>query len=251
MFDLTGTKALVTGGSRGIGRATAIALARAGADIALSYRVNRRHAESAAREIQLAGRTAHIFEAELSDWSRAAQLPAEAAKALGGLDIVINNAGVWRPTPVETWTRTSLDEVLGPNLYGVLAVTRGAVDVMKARQRGNIIMVASTAGQRGEPGYAAYAASKGAIISLTKSLAPELLPFNIRVNCVAPGWVDTDMSGEALHETREDEIQAAIPLGRPASPDEIAACIVFLASHESSFVIGEILNANGGAVLCG
>jgi 3-oxoacyl-[acyl-carrier protein] reductase len=251
MFDLAGKKALVTGGSRGIGRATALAFAHAGADVAISFRADRIQAESLAQQIGGMGHATHTFEVDLSDWDNAVRLPHDAAKALGGLDIVVNNAGVWLPTPADEWTRESLDAVLGPNLYGALAVTRGAVDVMKVQRHGNIIMVASTAGQRGEPGYGAYAASKGALISLTKSLASELLPFNIRVNCVAPGWVETDMSRSALHETREDEIHATIPLGRAAQPDEIAACIVFLASDESSFVVGEILNVNGGAVLCG
>jgi len=225
--------------------------AEAGADVAISYRNRKADAEAVVAEIEASGRLGSAHAVEFTDWVAAVRLAHDAAEALGGLDVVVNNAGVWLPTPVGDWTRAALDSVLEPNLYGVLGVTRGAVDVMRAQGSGNIILVASTAGQRGEAGYSAYAMSKGALIALTKSLAPELVDDKIRVNCVAPGWVETEMSAQALHETREDEIRAAIPLGRPAQPEEIAACVLFLAADESSFVVGEVLNANGGAVLCG
>lgn len=251
MVNLQGKKILVTGGSRGIGRACAVMAAQAGADVAISYRTRTADADAVVRDITAAGRTGSALAVELTDWEASVRLAHDAADALGGLDVLVNNAGVWLPTPVADWTRASLDTVLGPNLYGALAVTRGAVDVMLRQGSGNVIYVASTAGQRGEAVYNAYAMSKGALIALTKSLAPELIDHNIRVNCVAPGWVETEMSAEALHQTREEEIRAAILLGRAAQPEEIAACVLFLAADASSFVVGEIFNANGGAVLCG
>lgn len=251
MFTLTGKRALITGGARGIGRATALLFARAGADVAVSYRAHRAEAERVVAEIRGLGRAACALELDLTDWDRAVELPRRVSEALGGLDIVVNNAGVWIPTPITTWTPESVNAVLGPNLYGAIAVSRGAVELMIAKGSGTIIHVASTAGQRGEAKYGMYAASKGALIALTKSMASELIPHGIRVNCVAPGWVDTDMSREALREAGVQGIRAAIPLGRAADPGEIAACILFLAADESSFVHGEILNVNGGAVLCG
>lgn len=251
MYDLTDKKILITGGSRGIGGACAVLAAKAGADVAISYRHRKNDAADVVAEIEKHGRRGQAFRAELTDWDAAVRLSHAAAEALGGLDVVVNNAGVWLPTPAAEWSRAGLDSVLGPNLYGALGVTRGALDVMIPQGHGNIVFIASTAGQRGEPVYNAYAMSKGAVIALTKSLAPELVAHNIRVNCVAPGWVETEMSAEALHETRSDEIRAAIPVGRAARPEEIAACVLFLAADASSFVVGEILNANGGAVLCG
>lgn len=251
MFTLTHKKALITGGSRGIGKATALLFARAGADVALSYRTRRGEAEQVVAEIRDLGRSARAFDVDLADWDRAVALPRRAAEALGGLDILVNNAGVWIPTPVTRWSLETVNAVLGPNLYGVIAVSRGATDVMIESGGGTIVHVASTAGQRGEANYGMYAASKGALIALTKSMAPELIPHHIRVNCVAPGWVETEMSEAALREAGDQGIRAAIPLGRAADPAEIASCILFLAADESSFVHGEILNANGGAVLCG
>jgi 3-oxoacyl-[acyl-carrier protein] reductase len=251
VFTLTNKKALITGGSRGIGRATALLFARAGADVALSYRTRSEDAAEVVAEIRRTGRSASALACDLADWDSAVTLPRLAAEALGGLDIVVNNAGVWLPTPVHTWSLETIDAVLKPNLYGVIAVSRGAADIMAAAGRGNIIHVASTAGQRGEANYGMYAASKGALIALTKSMAPELIPHGIRVNCVAPGWVETEMSHDALAEAGAATIAATIPAGRAAAPEEIASCILFLAADESSFVHGEILNANGGAVLCG
>jgi 3-oxoacyl-[acyl-carrier protein] reductase len=248
---LEGRKALVTGGSRGIGRATALRFAREGADVAIGCRSRTAEGEATVAAIRELGRRAAVLKADLGNWDEAAALPGRAAEALGGLDILVNNAGVWLPTAVLDWTRESIDRVLKPNLYGPIAASRGAAEIMKRQHSGTIIHLASTAGQRGEAGYGMYAASKGALIALTKSMAPELVPFGIRVNCLAPGWVDTEMSVEALGGPGGDAVRASIPLGRPAQPDEIAACIAFLASDEASFVHGEIFNVNGGAVLCG
>src|SRR5207253_2467442 len=144
------------------------------------------------------------------------------------------------------------DRALDVNLKGVFAVCRHVVPAMKEARFGRIVLISSTAGQRGEPGHSPYAASKGAIIALTKSLAPELAPSGILVNCVAPGWVATDMSRPALEDVaRRHSILSTIPLGRVALPDEIAGAVLFLASDLSTFVCGEVLNVNGGAVLCG
>lgn len=148
-------------------------------------------------------------------------------------------------------TEIQLNEMLDTNVNGVFFPATAAVPFMKAQKSGNIINIASTAGQRGEAFHSHYAASKGAVISLTKSLASELATYNIRVNCVAPGWVDTDMSHDELVAPDAQRHLRLIPLGRPGTPDEIAGPIVFLASKLSTFVTGEILNVNGGAVLCG
>jgi 3-oxoacyl-[acyl-carrier protein] reductase len=143
------------------------------------------------------------------------------------------------------------NEMIGINLSGAFHVIRAAVPHFKASGGGTIVNLSSTAGQRGEAGHSHYAATKGALISMTKSLAVELAPHGIRTNCVAPGWVDTDMSHETLRGPRADEIRAAIPLGRPGTAEEIAAAVLFLASPLAAFINGEVLNVNGGAVLCG
>jgi 3-oxoacyl-[acyl-carrier protein] reductase len=144
-----------------------------------------------------------------------------------------------------------LKRTLDVNILGTFYPTMAVVPHMKKQRSGNIILVSSTAGQRGEAFHSPYAASKGAIISLTKSLAPELIEYNIRVNCVAPGWVDTDMSHEALIGPERDDILSKIPMGRAGSAEELAGPILFLASDLATFITGEILNVNGGAVLCG
>ena len=249
MIDLTGRRALVTGGSRGIGRAAALLLARAGADVALTYHTRAADAESAADQIRALGRRAVVDGGDHGDPAVAARVAATAADALGGLDIVVVNHGIWPPEdvplarlPPERWSRT-----LAANLDSVFHVVQAALRLM---DRGTIVIVASTAGQRGEAGHGDYAASKGALISLTKSLAVECAP-RVTVNCIAPGWVDTDMSAGSLHGAAAARIVATIPLGRAATAEEIAGPIVFLCSDLARHITGEILNVNGGSVLCG
>lgn len=250
MIDLTGRTALVTGGSRGVGRATALLLARAGADVALTCRARLDDAEGVARQIRDMGRRALAMAGELSDPDAVTGIMTQVREQLGHLDIFVANAGIWPPEPValaamsgERWQRT-----ISANLDAVFLTTRAALGLMRAG--GSIVLVSSTAGQRGEADHADYAASKGALIALTKSLAVECAP-GINVNCVAPGWIDTEMVVPALAGGARERIAAAIPLQRIASAEDVAGPIVFLCSALARHITGEILNVNGGAVLCG
>jgi 3-oxoacyl-[acyl-carrier protein] reductase len=251
MIDLTGKSALVTGGSRGIGRACCLALARAGARVCVNYRLESPSAELTVEEIENAGGEAFALAADVARPDDAEMLVDETVQRLGGIDILVNNAGIWKGSPVEEMTDAEWEETLSINLTGTFFCTRAAVPFMKSARSGRIVNISSTAGQRGEAFHSHYAASKGAVISFTKSLAVELAPHGIAVNCVAPGWVATDMSRESLLGPEREAILASIPLGRVARPEEIAGAVAFLASDLASFVTGEILNVNGGAVLVG
>ncbi len=251
MIELDGKSALVTGGSRGIGAACCKLLATAGARVAVNYRVERPRAELLVQRIKEAGGQAFAMDADISIKEQAEMLVDETLERYGCLDIVVNNAGIWRGSPIEELSDGEWNEMVGINLTGTFNVIRAAVPPMKRQRSGRIINISSTAGQRGEALHSHYAATKGAIIALTKSLAVELAPSGILTNCVAPGWVGTDMSREAIQGDEGDKILSAIPLGRVARPEEIAACVAFLASDLATFVNGEVLNVNGGAVLCG
>ena len=251
MIELDGKSALVTGGSRGIGGTCCKLLARAGARVVVNYRVERPRAELLVQRIEEAGGQAFAMDADISIKEQAEKLVNETLERYGCLDIVVNNAGIWRGSPIEELSDGEWNEMVGINLTGTFNVIRAAVPPMKRQRSGRIINISSTAGQRGEALHSHYAATKGALIALTKSLAVELAPSGILTNCVAPGWVGTDMSREAIQGDEGDEILSAIPLGRVARPEEIAACVAFLASDLATFVNGEVLNVNGGAVLCG
>lgn len=248
-IDLSGQTALVTGASRGIGRAIALALAEAGAAVAVHYQAAEAAADEVVRAIEEAGGDAFARAAEIDDASQVEQLVAACAGRWGRIDILVNNAGIWKEAAVDTMSEQEWDEMLDINLKGMYLATRYCVPHMKAAGRGNIVNISSTAGQRGEPLHAHYAASKGGMLSWTKSLAGELAPHGIRVNCVAPGWVHTDMAEEALQA--DGTIAAGIPLGRAGRPEEIASVACFLASDLASYITGEVVNVNGGNVLCG
>jgi len=251
VIDLSGRRAFVTGGSRGIGRATALLLARAGASVAIGYATRRDDADATVAEIRAAGGQAEAVGGDLGDQSAAERVVAQAAQH--GLDLLVVNHGIWPPTPqaVAAMTAEQWERARRANLDSVFYVTRAAIP--RLPDGGRIVLVASTAGQRGEAFHADYAATKGAVISFTKSLAVELAP-RLTVNCVAPGWVDTEMSavpyGADGGEGRR-AIERTIPMGRVATPEEIAGPIVFLCSDLARFLTGEILNVNGGSVLCG
>ncbi len=251
MIDLSGKSVIVTGGSRGIGRACCLALARAGARVCVNYRVESPSAELVVEEIESGGGEAFALSADVARRQDAEMLVDEAVHRFGGLDILVNNAGIWKGSPIDEMTETEWEETIAINLTGTFFCTRAAVPVMKNARWGRIVNISSTAGQRGEAFHSHYAASKGGVISFTKSLAVELAPHGITVNCVAPGWVATDMTQESLLGPEREAILAAIPLGRVARPEEIAGAVAFLASDLASFVTGEILNVNGGAVLVG
>jgi 3-oxoacyl-[acyl-carrier protein] reductase len=236
MIQFHGRRVLVTGGSKGIGAACVRLFASLGARVGVHY-----HRDRAAAE--------HAFAADLTQWDAGERLVAEVEAALGPLDVVVLNHGIWKRAAIAEMTAGDYDATLDANLRGFFSVASAAARRMIERRSGSIVTVASTAGQRGEAGHAHYAATKGAIISMTKSLASELAPSGIRVNCVAPGWVRTGMTESALDA--DPAIGRSIPLGRVATPDEIAAPIAFLASDAASFITGEIFNVNGGAVLVG
>lgn len=250
MIAFDGHAAWVTGASRGVGRATALLLARAGADVALGYHTRAGEAEAVAAAIRGLGRRAITLGGDLADPAAVERMAGAVRDEFGRLDIFVGNAGIWPPEdlplaamPPERWRAT-----LAANLDGVFHTTRAALRLMEGR--GSVVLVSSTAGQRGEAMHADYAASKGALIALTKSLAVECAP-GIRVNCVAPGWIETEMSATAYAAGGLERIAAGIPLRRVASADDVAGPILFLCSELARHVTGEILNVNGGSVLCG
>jgi len=250
MIRLDGKVALITGASRGIGYATGELMSRAGATVILNYNRTRDAAENLAERINSAGGKALAVKANVADRGEVEAMVETAIRAFGRIDILVNNAGIWTYGEIDTMPDEVWDETMNINLRGVFNCTRAVVPHMKKQGGGRIINLSSTAGQRGEAFHSHYAATKGAIISFTKSLAVELAPHNILVNAVAPGWVDTEMSAEALKQ-EGDKITSIIPLRRPGKAEEIAGPILFLASDLASYMTGEIVNVNGGNVLCG
>ena len=243
--------AIVTGGSRGIGRATAIRLAESGAHVVINYARREDEAVEVANLIRALGRDVLLVQADVSNLEEAQQLVKKTVAHFGHCDILVANAGIWEGGAVENMTEEIWDKVIDINLKGTWTVCRAAVSEMKKHGAGSIVIVSSTAGQRGEAGYSNYAASKGGQISFTKALSTELAP-TIRVNAVAPGWVDTELSDPAYENPEEfKRIVEAIPMKRVASSDDIALSIVFLASDLARHITGEVLNVNGGSVLCG
>jgi len=251
LIDLSGKCALVTGGSRGIGAAVCRQLASVGANIMIGYRTRKTDADKVVELCGSFGVRAASFAADISTDSGANALIEATVAELGGLDLFVGNAGIWPPVDVamsemsnDQWHRT-----IRENVDSIFFTTRAAVRVM--RDGGSIVLISSTAGQRGESFHSDYAASKGAVISLTKSLAVELGSRDINVNSVAPGWVDTEMVSDAVADAGRERIEISIPIGRIASTDDIAGPVVFLCSPMARHVTGEILNVNGGSVLCG
>ena len=250
MISLAGKRVLVTGGSRGIGRAVALLCAAAGADIGVTYHTRRVGADEVARAIRALGRRAYVGGGDLSDPRRVNQLFAEVQAAFGGIDGFVANHGVWpaTETPLSQMAPERWRDTMRINLDSVFLSTRAALGLMPGG--GRVVMIASTAGQRGEAFHADYAATKGAMIALVKSLAVECAPA-ITVNCVAPGWVDTEMCATAFEAEGRARIAATIPLQRIASTDDIAGPVLFLLSDLARHITGEIVNVNGGSVLCG
>ncbi len=251
MISLKDKVAVITGASRGIGRATALLFAEAGCNLLVNYATNEKAALEVVSSSEKFGITARAFQADVSKKKEVDGIMDHAVNQFGKIDILVNNAGVWKYAAIHEMTEEQLRETIEVNLHGVFYGATAAARHMIKQKSGNIINISSTAAQRGEPFHSHYAASKGAVISLTKSLAVELAPHNIRVNCVAPGWADTDMSHESLVGDEGETILEKIPLGRAATAEEMAGSVLFLASDLSTFITGEILNVNGGAVLCG
>jgi 3-oxoacyl-[acyl-carrier protein] reductase len=250
-IDLSGKRALVTGGSRGVGRAVALMLARAGAHVGISYRSRDEEAVAVVRELETLGVRAWAAGGDLAEPTTARRLAGRVSQEFDGLDIFVGNAGVWVPDdiPISAMTDDQWRRTLAVNLDAIFFTTREAARLMA--DGGRIVLVGSTAGQRGEAGHADYAATKGAMIAMVKGVAVELAGRDITVNCVAPGWIDTEMCATPYAGQGRARIEAGIPLGRIASADDIAGPIVFLCSPLARHITGEILNVNGGAVLCG
>jgi len=249
--SLRGKRALVTGGSRGIGAATALLFAEYGVDVAIGYRSRKEDAVRIVEQAKTAGVRAFAYAQDIGSRDGAEALVKGAVGDLGGLDFFVGNAGIWPADDVPVadmddnrWRRTMLE-----NVDSMFFTTRAAARLMT--DGGRIVLVSSTAGQRGEAFHADYAASKGAMISYVKSLCIELAKRGITVNSVAPGWVDTEMCEGPFAGGGRDRIAAAIPLGRIAAPRDIAGPIVFLCSDLGRHITGEILNVNGGSVLVG
>ena len=250
-IDLTPRTALITGGSRGIGRATADLLARAGARVALNYVRDEAAVNAAVRDIRAAGGEAMALAGDVGDVDTARQLVRDVVAAWGRLDILVLNAGIWEEDVTGRGDVAVWDRTYAVNVRGAFLVTDAAAPHLE-KHGGSIVFVSSTAGQRGEARHSAYAASKGALISYTKSLAAELGPRGIRVNAIAPGWVDTDMSRATLdNPITRSEIEKSIPIGRVASAADIAGPILFLVSDLARHLQGEVVNVNGGSVLAG
>jgi 3-oxoacyl-[acyl-carrier protein] reductase len=256
MFSFKDKVILITGASRGIGAAAAIKFAEASAaGVVINYRQNRRAAEAVAAAVEQAGAKPFVIQADISRVDESGALVKKSVDRFGRLDVVVANAGIWPPEehPISDLDEVQWEETVRVNVHGVYYICREAVRVFMTQRSGNIVTIGSTAGQRGEAGHADYAASKGAVMSFTKSLASELGRYGVRVNCVAPGWVDTDMANSALRVSGEQlrQITDAIPLGRVATAEDVAGPILFLASELARHITGEILNVNGGSVLCG
>ncbi|HVF29674.1 MAG TPA: 3-oxoacyl-ACP reductase family protein [Pyrinomonadaceae bacterium] len=246
-----GRTAVVTGASRGVGRATALRLAEGGANVVVNFLSNDVEALETVRECQNRGVEAIAVQADVSDMLEAQKLAKQALERFEHIDLLVCNAGVWEGAPIEDMTEDIWNRVIDTNLKSAWATTKACVPALKKQDKAAIVMVSSTSGQRGEAGYSNYSASKGGMISFTKALASELCP-RIRVNAVAPGWIETAM----VRPTFEDEgyyesVIQTIPLKRIAATDDVALSICFLLSDWSRHITGEILNINGGSVLCG
>lgn len=253
LLKLAGRVAVVTGGSRGIGRAVAKRLADHGTNLVINYVQDRDAAEEVVRSAEAKGVEALSVRADVADLKEAENLIHATIERFDRIDILICNAGIWEGAPVEEMTEQMWNRTMAINLTGTWTVCRAAIPQMKKQHFGRIVVVSSTAGQRGEANYSNYAASKGGQIAFTKALSSELGPHGINVNAVAPGWVDTEMSSAALLDDQQRRLAIAseIPIGRIATADDIAAPIVFLSSEWARHITGEILNVNGGSVLCG
>lgn len=252
MINLTKKVAIITGGSRGIGAAAAVLFAKAGANVVITYTKNEKSAKEVVEEVKKEGRTCLAVKADVSKQKNAIKVVKETLKKFGRIDILVNNAGIWTYGKIGEMSEKVWKETMAVNLDGMFFMTNAVVPYMKKQRSGKIINISSTAGQRGEAEHSHYAASKGGMISFTKSIATELGPYNINVNSVAPGWVDTDLNNLVFADLEyKEQEQKKIPLQRIATADDIAGPIVFLASELARHITGEILNVNGGSVLVG
>lgn len=251
MISLKNKIALITGGSRGIGAACVELFFEAGADVAFTYQTDEKSAQELIRKLSAPAKV-KSYKADLRSEAEIFETVKKIISDFGRIDILVNNGGIWKYGKADKMSLQEWDETIKINLTGTFLFTKAVIPSMKKNKFGRIINIASTAGQRGEANYSHYAASKGGVISFTKSLAAELGKYNITTNSVAPGWVDTDMTAKELSNKKyRKEVKDDIPLKRIAAPEDIAGPILFLASDLARHINGEILNVNGGSILYG
>ena len=236
---------IVTGGARGIGRSIVLALCKEGADCAFTYTKNQAAAESLSKEIQDMGRRAVPFQLDVRDFEGTKTFVEEVKKEFGRIDILVNNAGITRDKSLMMMNKEDWSEVIDTDLTGVFNTTRACIITFLKQKSGNVVNISSVSGIHPLPGQVNYAAAKAGVIGFTKSLAKEVAPHNIRVNAVAPGFVDTDMTA-ALSETQREKAMKMIPLGRFGTSDEVAQAVAFLVSEASRYITGQVIQIDGG-----
>lgn len=247
-MQLTGKTAIVTGGSRGIGRAAALTLAEAGADVAVIYAGNTAAAEETVRLIEEKGRKGLAIQCDVADEAAVTAMVKDVKKELGRIDILVNNAGITRDGLLMIMKEADWQAVLDTNLTGAFHCTKAVTRLMMKQRSGSIINITSVVGETGNAGQANYAAAKAGLIGFTKSVAKELASRNIRCNAIAPGCIETDMTA-VLGEDAVDAMIKTIPMGRVAQPEEVAKAVLFLASDDASYITGQTLNVDGGMVM--
>lgn len=244
-MKLDGKVALVTGSSRGIGRAIALRLAADGADVAVNYQVNRERAAEVAERITSLGRRSCTVQADVSDFDQVKRMHAEVVRSLGQVDILVNNAGILRDKSFVKMTPETWSEVMAVNLDSVFYCTKLVIEGMVERKYGRIVNLSSVIGRTGNFGQANYAAAKAGVIALTKTLAKEFARKGVTVNAVAPGFIDTDILSSVPRDVL-DRLVAQIPIGRLGTPDEVAGAVSFLVSEDARYITGQVIDVNGG-----
>lgn len=245
---LTDRIAMVTGGSRGIGQAISVSLAKAGADVAVLFAGNQKAAEETAKQIEETGRRALLIQADVSDANQVDAAVKQVLGQFGRIDILVNNAGITRDNLMLRMKEADWDQVVDTNLKGVFLCTKAVTRPMLKQRSGRIINISSVVGLAGNPGQANYVAAKAGVLGLTKSTAKELASRGITVNAVAPGFIETDMTA-ILDEDLQQEMRKQIPLARLGTPDNVAAAVRFLASEDAAYITGQTLNVDGGMVM--
>lgn len=240
--------AIISGGSRGIGRAVALELANEGADIAFNYLKSEDRALEVKKEIESKGRKALIFKSDVKNLAQMKNMVNETKEKFGRLDIIVNNAGILRDKALMLMGVEDWEDVISTNLSGAFNLIKAAIVTLMKEKQGNIINITSVAGIKGMPRQVNYSASKAGLVGMTKALAKEVASYNIRVNAIAPGYIDTDMVG-GLKENHKTELMKRIPLNRFGTPDEVAKVVTFLASERSKYITGQVISIDGGLAI--